>query len=152
MSNAISLLTPQSCKPIRLGGAYGLSGIDVAHALATVRNGDELSHNMGHALINVKHNNDKFCRGSLQKLLFKRISDEAKKEKWKISKVTALVQLAVNEYCGNYIYQDNQRAALISVSPSCWSRVWRRKYKRLLDILEYTEQGIMAQLQKKLAD
>ena len=143
MSEAVGLLMPQSCRPIRLGGVGGLTGIDIAHACT-------MTGDIGYALLNIKYNNDRTYSGALLKLMEKRIKNEMVKENWKRARIPALLMLASNEYCGNYIYEDKQRAALIGVSPSCWCRVWKSKYSRVLEILEYSEQSILHHIRNKL--
>ncbi len=143
MSEAIGLLAPQSCRPIRLGGVGGLTGIDIAHAC-------NQTGELGYALINIKHNNDKSCFGPLLKMLAKRINNEATVNKWKLEKMPLLIHLAIIEYTGNKLYKDKNRAMYLNISPSCWCRVWKSKYRRLLEILEYSEQSTLHQIKNNL--
>lgn len=143
MSEFIGKLCPQSCQPIRLGGEPMLSAADIAHACTNL-------NDMGYLIISIKHGGDNSGFAALQDKLSKRIKDEAERYSWKKSRLPCLVKLAVKEYCGCESYIDQDRADAIGISRPTWSRIWKTKYKRLLEILEAYEQGAIHTIRNKL--
>lgn len=143
MSEIIGKLSPQSCQPIRLAGAPGINAADISHALST-------SGRIGYILIGMKYMDDLSGFSELEDLLLARIEDEAQKDHWKRSRLPCLVNLSITEYIGHKIWKDSERARILAVHASVWSRVWRYKYLRLIEILEAYEQSTLHLVRNRL--
>ncbi len=143
MSDVVSILSPQSCKPIRLGGLVNLTAADIAHACVNCSG-------IGYHIISIKYGSDLSGYNELRNLVCRRLKDEAIKDGWKLCRVPKLISIAVMEYCGTSILSDKQRAGYLGVHPSTFLRVWRMRYRRIMEVLESYEQGALHMIDKRL--
>ena len=143
MSEPIGLLSPQSCKPIRLGGLVNLTPADLSHACMN-------ASKIGFAIICIKYGSDSGGLSSLVNALYRKAERDISNEHWKRSRIPMLVRMAVIEYCGDKVINNKQRAECIGVHPSTFSRVWQSRYMRLMDILETAEQSTLHLVKKRL--
>jgi len=143
MTKIISRLSPQSCQPIRLGGKPGISAADLSHACLSI-------NGIGYHLVLIKYSSDLSGHDELISLLTDRIADEAQKNKWKKSRIPSLVHLSISEYTGVVTLKDKDRAKAIGVHPSVWLRIWKKKYNRLLEIMNSYEESALHSINSRL--
>ncbi len=143
MSEAISLLTPQSCKPIRLGGLVSLTPADISHACMCLSG-------ISYKIITVKYMSDARDVKPLVSLVRERMNDEAENEKWPNGRLNILFNMAVMEYCGTTILKDKDRAQYLTIHPSTFLRVWKKRYLRIMQVLEAYEQSALHMIRYRL--
>jgi len=143
MSEAIGLLSPQSCKPIRLGGLVNLTPADLSHACTN-------ASKIGFLIINIKYGSDTRGSPSLVNALYRKVEKEILTEKWKKNRILSLLRLSVMEYCGDKVINNKQRALFVGVHPSTFLRVWQKRYMRLIEVLETAEQSTLHLIKKRL--
>lgn len=139
----VSKLSPQSCNLLNVSGGRGLTAADVAHACT-------MTHDIGFYIICIKYSDDKSGYSKLIDMMTWRIHREATRENWKRSRIPGLIKLAIAEYTGTKVLKNKQRAKLLQIDQTVWSRVWRKKYERILTILESYEYSALYLINNRL--
>lgn len=143
MTDLISKLSPQSCQPMKLSGKPGINSSDISHACRDV-------NGIGYYLVLIKYSGDLSCYSLLRTLLFDRMSEETQRDRWKKRRIPQLIHLSVSEYTGTKQLRDCERAKAIGVHPSVWLRVWKKKYERLMEVMQAYEESALYSIGKQL--
>ena len=143
LTDLISKLSPQSCQPMKLSGKPGINASDISHACRAV-------DGIGYYLVLIKYSGDFSCYDLLRTSLFDRISEEAQRGHWKKRRIPQLIRLSVSEYTGTKQFRDCERAEAIGVHPSVWLRIWKKKYERLMEVMQAYEECEIYSIGKQL--